>query len=109
MIDTAIEPTLKAGAIASGGGLLRYLSMVLQGRVDFKIYELLLWIIVAGLTWLLAFWLTEWLFENHNYQLAVIYTAWLLSNDLIKIIVIRVPILVDKYIIQKWANISDGQ
>lgn len=107
MIETVIEPTLKAGVIAGGGGLLRYLSMVLQGRVYFKFYELLLWIIVAGLTWLLAFWLTEWLFENHNYQLAAIYTAWLLSNDLIKIIVIRVPILADKYIIQKWSGIDD--
>ena len=84
--------------IACTWWVLRYLSNIITKKIEFILSEFIVWVITSWLIGILAWRIAPQATENLNLQHAIIYVAGMLSIEIIKIIVHKVPSLISKKI-----------
>lgn len=98
-----ILPEIGYFFIASAGWLLRYLSNIVGWRIVYNFKDAAVWVSVAWLLGVLAWWIAPAVTDNVDYQKAFVYVAWMLSIEIIKIIINKIPDIINRKI-DKWKN-----
>jgi hypothetical protein len=103
-----LHDVLMAYAIWWLGWVVRYLSSALIEEKVILMREIILWLIVAGWFWVFIFRIATSLQDKYWYGQMIVY--WLiylwgmLSPQLIKVMVVKIPNLFSKKIDQIWGN-----
>ena len=88
--------------------VVRYLSSALIEERQILVKEIILWLIVAGGFWVFVFWIASSLQDKYWYGDMIvfwlIYLGGMLSPQLIKILVIKIPDLFSQKIDQLWKS-----
>lgn len=103
-----LHDIIMAYAIWWLGWVVRYLSSALIEEKTILIKEIILRLIVAGWFWVFIFWIATSLQDKYWYgQMIVywlIYLGGMLSPQLIKVMVVKIPDLFSKKLDQVWGN-----
>lgn len=88
--------------------VVRYLSSSLIDERKILIKEIILWLIVAWWFGVFVFWIASSLQEKYGYWQMIVYGLiylWgMLSPQLIKVMVVKIPDLFSKKLDQVWGN-----